>query len=457
MNINDIKHIYFVGIGGIGMSALARYCLERKLNVYGYDKTQTQLSKQLEDEGAIITYIDEPTEIPDPFDFPDSTKLVVYTPAIPKNNLILTAFQKKGFSVIKRAQLLGEISSNHFTVAVAGTHGKTTTSCLIAHLLNHSTYQFTAILGGISADLQSNYYHKKEGEHYQSRSILVTEADEFDQSFLHLNPNLAVITSTDADHLDVYGEDEAVRLSYQKFANLVSNNVIISDSAIIDSKIGLTYGAKGDFSYHNINIEEGKQSFSLKTPSYLIEDITANLPGEHNISNATAAAAIGYLLNIPELVIKKSISTYQGVQRRFEYLVNNEHGTVIDDYAHHPKELNVLLNSLKRLYPSKKICMIFQPHLYSRTRDFMSEFAEQLSLADEVILMPIYPARELPINGVSSSILLDQIDNEKKQLLNHQEVIDYIRNTQPELLVLTGAGDINLLRNPIKNIYIVKE
>lgn len=457
MNINAFKHIYFVGIGGIGMSALARYCLERKLNVYGYDKTQTQLSKQLEDEGAIISYKDEPTEIPDNFDLPHNSKLVVYTPAIPKDNLILNALQKKGFRVIKRAQLLGEISSNHFTVAVAGTHGKTTTSCLIAHLLNHSIYQFTAILGGISTDLQSNYYHKKEGEHYQSKSILVTEADEFDQSFLHLNPNLAVITSTDADHLDVYGEDEAVRLSYQKFANLVSNNVIVSDSAIIESKIGLTYGNKGHFSYESINIEEGKQTFSLKTPSYRIEGITANLPGEHNISNATAAAAIGYLLNIPELVIKKSISTYQGVQRRFEYLVNNEHGTVIDDYAHHPKEINVLLSSLKRLYPSKKICMIFQPHLFSRTRDFMSEFAEQLSLADEVILMPIYPARELPINGVSSSILLDQIDNENKQLLNHQEVIDYIRHTQPELLVLTGAGDINLLRNPIKNIYIVKE
>lgn len=453
MQLNKVKNTYFIGIGGIGMSALARYCLKRGIVVYGYDKTETKLSKTLEAEGAKIVYQDTIDQVPEAFNHFSEQNLVIYTPAIPTNNLILNYLKNKGYNCIKRAQFLGWISENHFTIAVAGTHGKTTTSCLLALLIKEANFQFTAILGGISTNLESNFFHQPDGMLYKGQSILVTEADEFDKSFLHLSPNIAILTSTDADHLDIYKEESAIRKSYQEFIDLISEKCILNEKAEVTSTNCITYGKNADYSYKNIQLQNGNQHFDTKSKEKVISDIQAGLPGEHNIENATAVIAVADYLGVDPLTIKSSVENYKGVQRRFEKIVNLQEHIVIDDYAHHPSEINALIKSVRSLYPNQEITLIFQPHLYSRTQDFMDEFAAELSQAEDIIVMPIYPAREEPILGVTSDVLIEKINNSTKRLLNHNEVLEYIKIQKPKLLVVAGAGDINLLREPLKTIY----
>jgi UDP-N-acetylmuramate--alanine ligase len=453
MKLENIKNIYFVGIGGIGMSALARYCLHHKMNVFGYDKIETELSKSLENEGANIIYQDDQQQLPISFSLYSEDNIVVYTPAIPQQNHILTHLKNLGYTCYKRAELLGFISQNHFTIAVAGTHGKTTTSCLLAHLCQQAGFQFTAILGGLSTNLKSNYYSTSEGQLLNDKSILVTEADEFDRSFLYLSPEIAIITSTDADHLDVYDTEQHIQQSYQAFAELVKDTLILNSSADIQHRNTILYGLKTDHKYENISIYNGEQYFDYSAPQVQITNIKAGLPGEHNVENATAVIAAAKLLNVEDAIIKKSIASYTGVKRRFEKIVNQDEYVVIDDYAHHPTELKALITSIKKLYQNQKITLIFQPHLFSRTRDFMHEFAEELNKIEELILMPIYPAREKPIENINSSTLLHLISVEHKQILKHEEILEFIKSAKPKLLVTAGAGDISLLRDPIIKIY----
>ena len=451
MEINKYKHIYFIGIGGIGMSALARYCLNNEIAVYGYDKTRTALCVALEEEGAQIIYKEEAFLVPELFkDLQNS--LVIYTPAISASNSISQTLKLWGHNLTKRAAFLGSLSESFYTIAVAGTHGKTTTSCLLAHLFKEAKMDFTAILGGISTNLNSNYYCQK-GRKITGKSILITEADEFDESFLQLSPELAIVTSTDADHLDIYGEEDKVRESYQKFANLVKDTLVQQEFVNLKHGKSYKYGKKSEYAYQNITIENNSQFFDINAMGEKINNIKAGLPGEHNIQNSTAAAAIAILAEIDPKIIGQAIKTYQGVQRRFEKIIDSNNNIVIDDYAHHPTEIRALVNSVKEIYPNRKITMVFQPHLYSRTRDFMQEFAQELDRVDETIIMPIYPAREEPIEGITSKALLKMMKNNNGQVLTQDATTEYIKRIRPNLLLITGAGDINLLRNPIKEIY----
>lgn len=458
MNINTLHTIYFLGVGGIGMSALARYFLAQGCKVSGYDKTKTKLTEQLCSEGVAIHYEEDENKIPVEIFHQINQAIVVYTPAIPKNHKEWLFLQEKNIKCYKRSEILGFISQKYFTIAVAGTHGKTTTSSMIAHVLNQSGVKCNAFLGGISLNFNSNLLLHPEAE------MVVVEADEFDRSFLTLTPNIAVVTSLDADHLDVYSNKQQMDNAYKEFVQRINpNGVLITKQAYrtaLDAerlKV-LTYSIeqKADFSMMSKKAVDGNFSVALQTPSEKVNELLIGLPGIHNIENGIAAYAVAKELGIDTDLIIKALASYRGVKRRFEFHVKTADLVYIDDYAHHPTELSFTINSVKELFPNKKITGIFQPHLYSRTRDFADEFAQSLSLLDELILLEIYPARELPIKGVSAEMLLEKVAITNKQLIPINEVLNYVENHQPQVLVTLGAGDIDTLVEPISTLLMSK-
>jgi UDP-N-acetylmuramate--alanine ligase len=438
--MNLQKHVFYLGIGGIGMSALARYHRACGWKVAGYDKTPSAITDQLEKEGIEVIFNDSKDVLANGFE--GKSTLVIYTPAVPSQNELFQWFAANGNRMIKRAQALGEITQNATLLAIGGTHGKTTTSCLVSHLLQAQGISFTAFLGGIASNFGTNYI---QGD----PNLVVVEADEFDRSFLHLRPSHAVITSTDADHLDIYGTNESVVESFQEFAQLVpeSGKVwLFNEAPGVTGTNVLKYGLAGEAKAKNIRIQNGKFTFDFEFGKQTWSNLILGIPGFHNVWNATAALAIllGANLSITEDQMHAGLLSFKGVSRRFDLRFANEKVVYIDDYAHHPTEIDALISSVRALYPSKKITGIFQPHLFSRTRDFMDGFAQSLAQLDRLILLDIYPARELPIPGITSSCLLEKVDLEHKMLANGNELFHLI-NSNDEIILTIGAGDIDRL------------
>jgi UDP-N-acetylmuramate--alanine ligase len=444
MFLSGYTKVYFLGIGGIGMSALARYFAHSGCTVSGYDKTSTALTGQLENEGIKIHYKDLGQDIIKEYELNPKDTLVVYTPAVPKDFKELLALNENGFRVRKRAAVLGMISDNYFTIAVAGTHGKTTTSTLIAHILQQSGRNVLAFLGGISANYNTNLLLPAENENV----ICVVEADEYDRSFLHIHPDISIITSADADHLDIYGNRDTMLISFEDFAgNLRKEGTLICKKDLplnLHNLKSFTYSAKedSDYSAKNISIRNSEYYFDFEGKNASFKDLHIGLPGWHNVENATAAIAAALLAGVSENQVRQGLSGFRGVKRRFEYIIKEPGCIYIDDYAHHPRELHAIISSLKELYPGENILGVFQPHLFSRTRDFAEEFAQSLNLLDELILLDIYPARELPIEGVSSRIIFDKITI-PKTICSLAELKDLVVKTAPGILVTLGAGDID--------------
>ncbi|MBV8391427.1 MAG: UDP-N-acetylmuramate--L-alanine ligase [Mucilaginibacter sp.] len=448
MELQNIKRVYLIGIGGIGMSGLARYFAHLGCIVCGYDKTSTDLTDQLHHEGIQVIFEDRVDWIPFAFKEPNENTLIIYTPAIPRDSAILNYFKDNGFELFKRSHVLGLISRSMFTIAVAGTHGKTTTSCMIAHILKDSGKDCSAFLGGISSNYNSNVLFGKN-------NIVVVEADEFDRSFLTLRPDIAVITSMDADHLDIYGNHEHLTESFRQFASqLKENGRLIYHEDLPLTAEGITYSAHGpaDVRAVNIRVKDGSFYFDFKNHLEDIKDIKLGIAGLHNIENATAAIEVALKLDIEPALIKRALESFRGVKRRFEYIVKTKEHIYIDDYAHHPEELRAAISSIKTLYPDKKLTTIFQPHLYTRTRDFADGFAEVLDMSDELVMLDIYPARELPIEGVTSDMILSRMQMLNKRKCGKQEAVDLMRTEKPELLLTVGAGDIDQLVQPLKNV-----
>ncbi len=435
MNLKEIHNIYFIGIGGIGMSALARYFHANNKHVGGYDKTQTEITDGLIGLGVEIHFADSIDNIKSEFKNIENT-LVVYTPAIPKNNEELNYFKNNGFSVLKRSQVLGLITENTFCLAVAGTHGKTTTTSILGHLMNVCDVPLTAFLGGISENYSSNLI-------LNGTEVSVVEADEFDRSFLTLSPDFACITSMDADHLDIYGNASELRKSFEDFSRKIKPNGKLFVRSGLPLK-GITYGIEdnSDYTIQNIKIENGTYVFDVKTPKTVLENLQFNLPGRHNLSNALIALAMAVEYGCPHQQLAKALASYKGVKRRFTYHIKTEDFVFIDDYAHHPEEINAVHQAVREMYPDKKVLVIFQPHLYSRTQDFADDFAKSLSQFDELMLLDIYPARELPIEGVTSKWLLDKINNKNKQLVSKKELLSQIHKSDAQIILTIGAGDI---------------
>jgi UDP-N-acetylmuramate--alanine ligase len=454
MNLDAIKYVYLIGAGGIGMSALGRYFLKRGVPVWGYDKTRVAFTQQLESEGMNIIYEDRSEKIPEALLDAEnrSSVLVIYTPAVPRHTAIVQTFTTAGLRIFKRAEVLGLLSQGHQTFAVAGTHGKTTTSTLLAHILKVAGKEPIAFMGGISTNYQTNYLAGN------ADSVLVAEADEYDRSFLQLHPHSSIITSTDADHLDIYGDSEEMQESFAQFARQSGNNgfLIVKKGLdfpkdIADRSISYHTSEPADVMPLNLKLEGDRYHFSLKVKDVTIENLELGLPGMHNLENALAAGALCYLNGISGDSIREALRSFTGVKRRFEYIVRNPEFIFIDDYAHHPEELRACISSVRTIYAGKKITGVFQPHLYSRTRDFMHEFARSLELLDEVILLDIYPARELPIEGISSAALLDLIHSTSKSICSKAELPERIAALHPEVLLTLGAGDIDALVQPLKS------
>ncbi|TDG35136.1 UDP-N-acetylmuramate--L-alanine ligase [Pedobacter changchengzhani] len=445
MELSKINNVYFVGIGGIGMSALARYFAKRGCAVSGYDKTKTKLTENLEREGISISYTDDLETLPTKFATKSDDALVVYTPAIPKSSVILNYFIDNGFSLKKRSEVLGIISKGMFCIAVAGTHGKTTTSSIVAHILKDTGYDCTAFLGGITTNYNSNVL-------FGNNNVVVVEADEYDRSFLTLHPDIAVITSMDADHLDIYGDKSHLEDSFHLFASQLKSGGKIYNHEGLPIK-GTTYAASttADAKAENIRVEGSKFVFDYKDATSNIKNISLMLPGKHNVENTTVAIAIALQLGIDAEKVKQAVANFKGVKRRFEYIVNNDKQIYIDDYAHHPEELRACFDAVKQLYPTKKLTVVFQPHLFTRTRDFATEFAKVLSTVDDLMLLDIYPARELPIEGIDSPYLLSKMTSINKNVYTKHQVIEHIKSNKPELILTVGAGDIDTLIEPIKN------
>tara|TARA_B100000795_G_scaffold269307_1_gene258311 strand:+ start:8881 stop:10233 length:1353 start_codon:yes stop_codon:yes gene_type:complete len=440
VNLENIHNIYFVGIGGIGMSAIARYFAVNGKRVAGYDKTPSHITLGLEELGVKIHFDDRLKNIP--ISFLDKTKtLVVYTPAVSKNHTELNYFLENNFSVLKRAEILGKITENTFCLAVSGTHGKTTTSAILGHIMFQE--KATSFLGGIAENYNSNLILGED-------KVSVVEADEFDRSFLQLSPNIACVTSMDADHLDIYGEVAALEESFVAFTNKVSGTLIIAKGLPLE---GLTYAVNEDANYKafNVKIESGKYIFDVQTPSKIIRNIEFYLPGNHNVMNALAALAMADVYGISLESIKLSLSTFKGVKRRFSYKIKTNDFVLIDDYAHHPTEINAVENSIREMYPNEKVLVVFQPHLFSRTRDFIDDFAIALSKFDEVLLLDIYPARELPIAGVNSEWLFNKIENKHKKLTQKNNLVKDIKNSSSNVVVMLGAGDIGMMIDEVTN------
>ena len=457
----ELKNIYFVGAGGIGMANLVRYYLANKLNVAGYDRTPSDLTRALSEEGAQIVYDDIADLIPVEFRNPKDT-LVVYTPAIPNDNNILGYFRANGFEIIKRAALLGKITLHSKGICIAGSHGKTTTSSMVAHLLHSSPIGCNAFLGGILRNYDSNLLLSATSPYS------VIEADEYDRSFHHLSPHIAVVTSTDPDHLDIYGNEENYLESFAHFTSLINPGGFllmhtgmkliprVNDGVDIFS---YSSSEEGDYHASNIRHENGHLFFDFVAPDTTITDIELGVPIDINIDNAVAAIAIAHRLGVDNDTIRQAMLSFLGAKRRFEIWLRQEgeNGKVlIDDYAHSPNEVKASIASVKALYPNRKLSVIFQPHLYTRTRDFAPEFAEALSTADEVILCEIYPARELPIPGVTSEIILNDIKNADKTLCQRKDLLDLIKNRNFDILMTLGAADINVLLEDIKEILLTK-
>ena len=455
--LGDGGSVFFLGIGGIGMSALARYFNAKGCKISGYDKTPTTLSKQLEAEGINIHYEDN-------LEFIDKeAKLVIYTPAVPKDHKELNYYLDNNYTVAKRSDVLGAITAGDFNICVAGTHGKTTTSSMVAHILRHSGFGCNAFLGGIAVNYDTNFWSSE-------KAVCVAEADEYDRSFLKLSPDIAFISSMDPDHLDIYGTAENMEQAFIDFA------AKIKPGGLLISKYGLkrhsdlkapqhiTYDVendKADVSTYNIVISNGSYLFDTKVPGRVIKGIQLNMGGRHNIENVTAAIAAAAQLDIADEKIAAAVAAYRGVKRRFEYIIKTDHLVFVDDYAHHPEELKALITGAKNLYSDKKCTVVFQPHLFSRTKDHADGFAEVLDIADEVILLPIYPARELPMEGVSSEMILERMHNENKMVLNKDDLLKHISEEQKAhveegyngtLFITAGAGDIDTIVEPIKQI-----
>ena len=438
MNLKNIHTVYFVGIGGIGMSAIARYFVSNGKKVAGYDKTSSQITADLEALGIEIHFEDGVQNIPISFLNKEET-LVVYTPAIPKDNAVFNYFLEHQFNILKRAAVLAKITETTCCLAVAGTHGKTTTSSILGHVMVE--VNATSFLGGIAENYNSNLI-------LGGAEISVVEADEFDRSFLQLSPNIACITSMDADHLDIYENPEALTSSFIEFSNKVSDTLIVAKGLPLN---GLTYAIEEDADYKafNLKIENGTYIFDVKTPTSEIKNIVFQLPGQHNVMNALAALAMADVYGIPLASIKKSLSTFKGVKRRFSYKIKTADFVLIDDYAHHPTEINAVAHSVREMYPNEEILVVFQPHLFSRTRDFIDDFAFALGKFDAVLLLDIYPAREIPIRGVDSNWLLSKIENKRKKLSQKNNLIKDIKNSTAKVVVMLGAGDIGVLVNEV--------
>jgi UDP-N-acetylmuramate--alanine ligase len=447
-NLSQTKNIYFLGIGGIGMSALARYFYKQGYAVYGYDKTPSPLTDKLINEGIKIHFEENISLIP------EDLSMAVYTPAIPKDNAEYKFLEKSGILFLKRSQLLGLITKDKITFAVAGTHGKTSTTATAAYILQKDKL-ITAFIGGITTNNNSNLIYNKFSD------IMLVEADEYDRSFLTLQPDIAVITAIDADHLDIYDDKKSLIKSFNDFAgNIKKGGTLITKKSLLEHiqteaniKTYSVNSEQADYYAKNIRIKNGKQYFDAVTPHGIIEKISFAIDGLHNIENAIAAIAMADIAEVSHQTIKHQLTSYKGVKRRFEYVIRRKKIVYIDDYAHHPQEIEACIASAKMMYPNKKICGIFQPHLYSRTRDFADDFAQSLEELDHIILLDIYPARELPIEGVSSEMLLEKINKSNKILLKKEEIIPYLKTINIEVLLTMGAGDIDRLVNDIKKIF----
>lgn len=449
MELSEYKNIYFVGAGGIGMAALERYFLSLGKDVAGYDRTPSPLTSKLADEGVALTYEDSTANIPTNMRRPDDT-LVIYTPAVPETNSIFRFFKDGGFNVIKRSAALGMITRQSKAICFAGTHGKTTTSSMCAHILEVAGVGSNAFLGGIQRNYGSNLLLSA------TSPWSVIEADEYDRSFHRLHPFIAVVTSTDPDHLDIYGTEEAYLESFAHFTELIvpGGTLIVHTGLKLKPRVGqdvriMTYSrTEGDFHAANIRIREGSIVFDFVGPDVVVRDIEPEEPVDINVDNAIAAGAAAWLTgDVSEEALRKAIVTFKGAERRFQFHLRETTGrrrAIIDDYAHHPDELRASIKSVKALYPDRELTVAFQPHLYSRTRDFAPEFAEALGLADKIILLDIYPAREEPIEGVTSKIIFDQIKNDKKLLIGKKDLVNTVKDCNFDVLLTVGAGDINL-------------
>ena len=449
-----ISRIYFIGIGGIGMSALAKYYLSKNASVSGYDKTVTALTKQMEEEGIQIHYEDSIDSLD------KDTQLVVYTPAVPKDHKELNYYLLNNYEVIKRSALLGEITKSSFNICIAGTHGKTTISTMIAHILRHSEFGCNAFLGGISVNYNTNFWSS-------NNNVSVVEADEYDRSFLQLSPDVALISAMDADHLDIYGTKENMENAFMEFSERLKPGGLLLTNYDLSVK---EFSASNRIRYslqnnladafaENIKSINGAYQFNVVTKSHKIENVQLNIGGMYNFENAVAAITIAGHLNIDPEKIKNAVNDFKGVKRRFEYIIKTDKIVFVDDYAHHPEELKALITSAKNLFSKMKITIVFQPHLYSRTRDFANEFAEALNLATDVYLLPVYPARELPIENVTSKMIEERMDEKKAVCCNKNELLQIIKKRKLYgddlgLLITAGAGDIDQLVQPIKEILL---
>ncbi|EIA09115.1 UDP-N-acetylmuramate--L-alanine ligase [Flavobacterium frigoris] len=442
MNLNQIHNVYFIGIGGIGMSALARYFKNIGKQVSGYDKTPTTLTKELIASGIAIHFEDSIDLIPK--DYSVENTLVIITPAVPKTHSEWNYFVERDFYVKKRAEVLGIITKDTFCFAVAGTHGKTTTSSILGHILYESGADVTAFIGGIVENYNSNLIG-------DGKTVTVVEADEFDRSFLHLHPNIACITSMDADHLDIYGTSDAIEASFLEFAGKLEDKskLFITKELPLEG-VTVAVNEEAVYSAFNVRIEDGSYLFDIKTPKGILYDFRFGLPGKHNLMNALMAIAMAEIFGTPTVAIAVALASFKGVKRRFSYQIKREDLVYIDDYAHHPTEIDAVHQAVRELYPGKKVLAVFQPHLFSRTRDFADDFARSLSQFDELILMDIYPAREVPMEGITSEWLFDKIDNQQKEIVSKEGLIKAILKSNAQVIVTIGAGDIGEMVVSIK-------
>ncbi len=454
----EIRAVYFLGIGGIGMSNIARYFHSKGIMVSGYDKTSTTLTREMEKEGMVIHYEDKTDHLP------KEVELVVYTPAIPKDHKGLQYYLQNNYKVVKRSDVLQMITESSLNICVAGTHGKTTTSCMVAHLLRDTGYGCNAFLGGISVNYGTNFWSS-------DNNVCVVEADEYDRSFLKLSPDIAILTAMDADHLDIYRTAEAVEDAFIEFSSKIKTG------GLLISKFGLKRGSELKADRHltyslqnenadvyaaNIRMMNGSYEFDVMMKDNMLDNVVLHMGGMHNIENVIAAIAVASSLGIKNDKIKAAVESFRGVKRRFEYVIKNNDIVFIDDYAHHPEELKALIKGAKSLFRQRRCTVIFQPHLYTRTRDFADEFAQTLDEADEVILLPIYPARELPIEGVSSEMILDKMNMEQKKIMDKEALMYWMEHTYSKkinkdfgaLLITAGAGDIDVLIDPVKKILM---
>ena len=446
MDIKQIQNIYFIGIGGIGMSALARYFKNLGKNVAGYDRHPTPITKALQDLGVNIHFDDDINQFQKPFY--EETHWVVKPPAVPKNHSEWNYFLERNFSIKKRAEVLGIITKDTFCFAVAGTHGKTTTSAILGHILFESGVDVTAFVGGVVENYNSNLIGL-------GKTVTVVEADEFDRSFLQLHPDIACITSMDADHLDIYGDSAAIEATFCEFADKITDksNLFIADGLPLSGKT-VSVNEPADCKAFNVKIENGSYIFDVQIEDQILKGLTFSLPGRHNLMNATMALSMAYKYGISEDQIVKTLKSFRGIQRRFTYQIQREDLIYIDDYAHHPTEINAVHQAVRELFPTAEVVAVFQPHLFSRTKDFAVDFANSLSKFDKVLLMDIYPARELPMPGITSQWLLDQMTNKNKKLVSKENLIEEIKAANCKVVITIGAGDIGEMVSSIKEALL---